>query len=155
MRRERVPLDQVPALQLRAVRPAGGELVVADQRHLRDVHPSHHRRRRKKSGNTWGWFHQKFFAKRKDTGAQHLAKNLPFNFTNILPQSAQLNSPNLWSKFPKIPKNSPNAMRHLPVAISQKRHPILRTKNSPVECLFGEIGLLKTTLQKVENACRH
>jgi hypothetical protein len=27
--------------------------------------------------------------------AQRLAKNLPFNFTNILPRSAQLNSPHL------------------------------------------------------------
>ena len=38
---------------------------------------------------TWGRFHQSFFAKRKFAGAQLAAKNSPFNFTNILPQTAQ------------------------------------------------------------------
>ena len=50
MRRARVPADQVPLVQLREVGPAGGQLVAAHPRHLRDVHPSYHRRRRKKSG---------------------------------------------------------------------------------------------------------
>jgi hypothetical protein len=36
-----------------------------------------------------------FFAKRKDADTQRLEKNSPFYFTNILPQSAQLNSPNV------------------------------------------------------------
>ncbi len=36
-----------------------------------------------------------FFAKRKDASARRFAKKSPFNFTNSLPQSAQLNLPNL------------------------------------------------------------
>jgi len=35
-----------------------------------------------------GQFHQSFFAKQKVARAKLLAKNSPFNFTNILPQIA-------------------------------------------------------------------
>ena len=38
-----------------------------------------------------GRFHQTLCAKRKDTGAQHLAKNLPFNFTNLTVQQSIIN----------------------------------------------------------------
>jgi hypothetical protein len=45
-------------------------------------------------GLSRGRFHQTVFAQPKFTSAQLSVKNLPFNFTSILPQTARLNLPN-------------------------------------------------------------
>jgi hypothetical protein len=82
------------------------------------------------------------FNKKNGAGTQRLAKNLPFNFTNILPQSVQLNSPNLW---PKIPEKLPNlcAICQTPCAICHKRRQILQAKKSRMN--VDEIDLRETS----------
>ncbi len=57
-----------------------------------------------------------FFSKQKVAGAQHLAKNLQFNFTN---KTVRL----------KLGQNLPKYVCHLPNAVCQKSHRILCVKN--------------------------
>jgi hypothetical protein len=66
-----------------------------------------------------GWFHQTFSPSEK-TPAHGVWQKI----RRLISPTFYLK--NLWLK---IPENSPNAVRHSPVAIRQKRHRILRAKN--------------------------
>ncbi len=56
---------------------------------------------------TWGWFHQLFFA-----SPWGLVKNLPLNFTNIMPQTEQLNLPKMWAQIAKFVLRLKNNIYH-------------------------------------------
>jgi hypothetical protein len=68
-----------------------------------------------------GQFHQTFLP--SENLPWRLAKNSPFNFTNILPQSLQLNLPNLLPKICQIfarfaKQRAQFASRHLPKGVN-------------------------------------
>jgi hypothetical protein len=84
-------------------------------------------------GSTLDQFHQTLFDKQKVVGAQSLVKKFPFNFTNILSQTALMKYAHKV-KFAKAMCRLPNAICQTPFA---KRH---LPKKSLSSCLLKNVG---------------
>ena len=75
-------------------------------------------------------FHQTLFAKRKDAGAQRLAKNSPFNFINIFSLAGHRIIAQYYELFANGYRQTPFAILNSPNFCAEKSFASVRAKKS-------------------------